>query len=379
MTGLQTTLIHGDDKTTRVPDVAPPINVATTYRYTNDPAKLVTAEELGEQEGWVACGNPIYSRESHPNSESAESILSELFGKPAVVYNSGLGAFNALLFHYTPKRLFFDKCYHGCHGIADLFTRYHALEQHGLTEEDLKSLQAGDLIHLETPVNPDGTSFDIEHYAEIAHAKGAFLSVDSTFAPFPLQDPFKFGADIVMHSGTKYFGGHSDLLAGVLVVKDSASRHKLLEDRIYLATNIANLDAYLLIRSLRTYELRIKQQSSNAEQLVKYLSDNQKKYKALTSISHSSLQTDEFVKKQLPNGYGPVFSIHVTDAEIAKTLPSRLKYFHHATSLGGVESLIEWRALSSTSTPKTLLRVSVGIENVEDLIKDFDQGLSSFN
>ncbi|GMM37366.1 putative cystathionine beta-lyase [Saccharomycopsis crataegensis] len=380
MAGSQTKLIHCDDETSRVPDVAPPINVAATFKYPEDPAKLVTAEEVESEEGWVANGSPIYSRISHPNSESAEALMTGFLGRPTVLYNTGLASFNALLFHYHPKRIFFDRCYHGCHGMANLMTRWGALEQHTLSDEDLdKYLQAGDLLHLETPVNPDGTSFDISYYAQKAHEKGAFLSVDSTFAPYPLQDPFAFGADVVMHSGTKYFGGHSDLLAGVLVVKDSKTRHQLLEDRIYLASNISNLDAFLLLRSLRTYELRIRQQSSNAEKLVKYLADKKGEYKVLDKISHSSLQTEAFVKKQLPNGFGPVFTIEVTDAEIARVFPSKLKYFHHATSLGGVESLIEWRALSNADAAKTILRISVGIENVEDLIEDFDQALRSFN
>lgn len=378
MPGITTDLIHLSDALSRVPDVVPPINVTTTFKHPDDPADLVAAVDKDPQE-WFN-GKPIYSRLSHPNSEATEVIFSKLFGHPSVVYNSGLGAFGALLTHYHPKRLFFDKCYHGCHGIADLASRWGALEQHGLSAEELEQyLQEGDLVHLETPVNPDGTSYDISYYAQIAHEKKAILSVDSTFAPYPLQDPFLFGADVVMHSATKYFGGHSDLLAGVLVVKDEETRAALLEDRVYLATNISNLDAYLLIRSLRTYELRIKQQSENAEKLVKYLYENKAKYPVLKEINHSSLQTEEFVKKQLPNGFGPVFSILLDSPDTAKVLPSKLKFFHHATSLGGVESLIEWRALSSSGTDKTLLRISVGIENIEDLIEDFSQALASYN
>lgn len=380
MTKFQTKLIHADEKTRRVSDVVQPINVSTTFSYDKNPDKLIPADQSGDVEGWVASGNPIYSRLSHPNSEAVEAIFDSIFDHPTVVYNSGLAAFNALLTHVNPKRLFFDKCYHGCHGVADIFTRTGGLKQHGLTEKDLKAhLQKGDLIHIETPVNPEGTSYDIEYFATIAHEKGAILSVDSTFAPFPLQDPFKFGADIVMHSATKFYGGHSDLLAGLLIVKDSNTRHQLLEDRIYLATNISNFDSFLLNRSLRTYDLRIRKQSENCEKLVKFLSDNVDQYNGiLTKVHHSSLQSEPFIKKQLPNGYGPVFSIIVKDVNVAKTLPSKLHYFYHATSLGGVESLIEWRALSSASTEKTLLRVSVGIENIDDLIADFDQALKSF-
>lgn len=228
-------------------------------------------------------------------------------------------------------------------------------------------------------MNPYGTSKDINYFAEKAHAKGAILSVDSTFAPVPLQDPFKFGADVVMHSATKYFGGHSDLLAGVLAVKDAKTKSALYEDRIYLGTNIGNLEAYLLLRSLRSYELRIKKQSENVLEVVTYLNANKDKYKVLSKIFHSSLQDEPFVKEQLPNGYNPVFSITLDTKEHAKHLPSRLKYFHHATSLGGLESLIEWRAMTDEHVDQALLRVSIGGEDSADLIADLEQALLSFN
>lgn len=376
MPGLQTKLVHGDDSVSRVSDVVAPINVTTTFKYSDDPSKYITADEITAEQAFLP-DYYVYSRVSHPNSIRIEELFESILGRPAVVYNGGVPAFNALLYHIHPKRIFFDQCYHGCRGAADLLTRFGALEQHGISEEDLENLQAGDLIHIESPVNPEGTSFDLAYYAKRAHDKGAFLSVDSTFAPFPLQDPFEFGADIVMHSATKYFAGHSDLLAGILVVKDQKQKLQLLTDRIYLGTNIGNLEAYLLIRSLRTYELRIRQQSANAEKLVKFLSDNLSRFDTLESVSHSSLQTEPFVKRQLPNGYNPTFSIKLTSADAAKALPSKLKYFHHATSLGGVESLIEWRALSDSKAPKNLLRISTGVETVEDLIADFEQALSN--
>lgn len=372
MTGISTNLIHSADKLSRVSDVIPPINVTTTFKYNEDYNKLVTAKD-SPKDGII--GNHIYSRLSHPNSETVEKLLESILDGNVVVYNSGLAAFFAALTYFNPKTIAIGRGYHGCHGIADLFTRIKGLKQIAL-EDDFSVLEKGDLVCLETPVNPDGKVFDIQHYAAKAHEKGAFLLVDSTFAPPPLQHPFEWGADIIMHSATKYLGGHSDLLAGCLVTKDINVKNQLVEDRIYLATNIGNLESYLLIRSLRTYELRLLQQSKNADEIVKFLVSNKHKYPHLAKVYHGSLQSEDYVKRQLPNGGSPVLSIDVDSEEYAKRLPSKLKYFHHATSLGGVESLIEWRALSDPTVHPTLLRISVGIENIEDLKSDLDQAFS---
>ena len=143
-------------------------------------------------------------------------------------------------------------------------------------------------------MNPYGTYFDITKYAAKAHDRGALLSVDATFAPPPLLNPFEFGADIVMHSATKFFGGHSDLLAGLLLVKDQAIKEKLLLDRLVLGTNIANLESSLLVRSLRTFELRVARQAKTAEIIVKFLNDNKDKFPQLdkpVSYTHLTLPT----------------------------------------------------------------------------------------
>lgn len=246
-----------------------------------------------------------------------------------------------------------------------------------------EDLQAGDVIFLETPLNPHGTAFDIDHYAKKAHSRGAFLIVDSTFGPPGIQDPFEWGADLVMHSGSKYFGGHSDLLCGVLVTKRLDWYTQLFGERLYLGNNMGNLEGWLGVRSLRTLELRVQRASQNTTNLVSFLhsaltesspaagSDAAAIQAVLSEIHHASLQQEAFVKKQMPHGYGPVFSISLKTAEYAKQFPSKLQFFHHATSLGGVESLIEWRAMSDSRVDQRLLRVSIGVENWEDLRDDF--------
>lgn len=245
-----------------------------------------------------------------------------------------------------------------------------------------EQLRAGDVILLETPVNPHGTAFCIEDYAKKAHSRGAHLIVDSTFAPPGLQDPFQWGADLVMHSGSKYFGGHSDMLCGVLATQNKDWHKSLVEDRLHLGSVMGNMEAWLGCRSLRTLEIRVQRQSQNATKLVSWLVNAQRKpnppsgsdeeavQAALDNVSHASLQDEPWLSKQMPNGFGPVFSIMMKQENMAKKLPSTLKFFDHATSLGGVESLIEWRTMSDAGVDRRLLRISVGLENWEDLKED---------
>lgn len=243
------------------------------------------------------------------------------------------------------------------------------------------------MILLETPVNPLGTAFSIEAYAQKAHSRGAYLIVDSAFAPPGLQDPFLWGADIVLHSGSKYFGGHSDMLCGVLGVKRAEWHRQLLEDRAALGHVMGNLESWLGVRSLRTLEVRVQRASQNSAKLISWLNDaltaasptpgseEEIVQKVLVKIYHASLQDEEWLKRQMPNGFGPVFAIVMKDERLAKTLPSKLSLFQHATSLGGVESLIEWRALSDSRVDRKLLRISVGLEDWQDLKMDL---LSAF-
>lgn len=248
-------------------------------------------------------------------------------------------------------------------------------------------LEAGDVVLLETPVNPQGTAFSIEAYAKKAHSRGAYLLVDSTFGPPGLQDPFQWGADIVLHSGSKYFGGHSDVLCGVLVTKREDWFKKLRDDRLFLGNVLGNMESWLGVRSLRTLELRVQRLSQNAGRLVSWLdkarhaenpakdSDEAVVQSLVQNIEHASLQKDDmsWLLKQMPNGFGPVFAITLTKENFARKFPSKLSFFHHATSLGGVESLIEWRAMTDETVDRRLLRVSIGLENWEDLKNDFVQ------
>lgn len=364
--------VHADDHHAHTADIASPIHLSSTYAYNSDPTKLKTINELVQAGSFHE--DIIYSRYNQPVVVRIEEVFSKLLDGHAVAYSSGLSAFHAAMIYYNPKNVFVGQAYHGCQKILEILNRNYGVKVHPL-DSDPELLQPGDVIHLESPVNPYGTAIDIEKYIKIAHSRGAFVILDSTFAPPPLQFPFEFGVDMILHSATKYFGGHSDLLAGVLVTKDPKIAQALHDDRNYIGTITASLESWLMLRSLRTYDLRIRKQVANAIKIVKYLDEHRADFPALKSITHASLQKEEFVKRQLPLGGGPVFSIEVASPEIAKVLPSKTNLFHHATSLGGVESLIEWRAMSDPFISNKLLRISIGVEDADDLIADLTQAL----
>ncbi|KAG9194020.1 cysteine-S-conjugate beta-lyase [Alternaria panax] len=395
--------VHADDRINIVTDVAPPIHTATTFRYPHDPAQLQPVPSEGE---FVDLQTPlIYSRLTSASTNRLETILAPLLYPEAtqeeldgqsglanhvVSYTSGLSAFHALLVNLVPKVIAISGGYHGCHGVIGLHKKMHGVKTVDLHADDAAwdaaGLGKGDLVHLETPLNPTGEAFEIAKYAERAHKRGAYLSVDATFAPPGLQDPFQWGADVVMHSGTKYIGGHSDMLCGILAVKkgeEGLKRAKTLRaERIFLGSVLGSLEGWLGVRSLRTLDLRVQRQSSSADKIVRWLQDaldgtGEGKdvavvQKVVEKLSHASLQTADYgwLKQQMPNGFGPVFSIYMKTPQLARTLPSKLRLFHHATSLGGVESLIEWRRMSDTEVDERLLRVSIGVESWEDLKAD---------
>ncbi|KAF3907596.1 hypothetical protein AA313_de0204112 [Arthrobotrys entomopaga] len=370
----QTSLVHADEFLNDVRDVAAPLHVSTTFRYPRDHTKLIAAREITNDN----TESHVYSRLTAPSTTRLEAILSEYLHGYALVYSSGLAAFHAALTHLNPKRISIGDCYHGCHGVANIHTRITGMQQLPL-DCPAEDLQPGDVIHLETPLNPTGEASDITYYAEKAHSRGAILMVDATFAPPPLQDPFLWGADVVMHSASKYVGGHSDMLGGVLVVRDLEMRWKMWEERVYLGGIMGSLEAWLGVRSSRTLELRVARQSENATRLVEWLSGElgsgggSAVKKVVERVRHASLQKEAFVRKQLTGGFGPVFAIEMRTDVLAKMLPSHLELFAHATSLGGVESLIEWRAMSDPTVSPKILRLSIGIENWEDLKNDLSQ------
>ncbi|KAF2247673.1 cystathionine gamma-synthase (O-succinylhomoserine (thiol)-lyase) [Trematosphaeria pertusa] len=396
-----TSAIHADDRINVLTDVAPAIHTSTTFRYPGNAADLQPVPSDAE---FVDLQTPlVYSRLASSNINRLETILAPLLYPAAeegeleelsnhvVSYSSGLSAFHALLVNEVPKVIAISGGYHGCHGVIGLHTKMHGMKTVGLHADDAAwdaaGLGNGDIVHLETPLNPTGEAYDIAKYAERAHKRGALLSVDATFGPPGLQDPFAWGADVVMHSGTKYIGGHSDMLCGILATnkgEEGLKRAKVLRaERIFLGSVLGSLEGWLGVRSLRTLDLRVRRQSSNATNLVAWLNDalNDKGNdaeivrKVLSKVTHASLQEKDmdWLKQQMPSGFGPVFAFYTHTSRQARQLPSLLRLFHHATSLGGVESLIEWRRMSDSDVDERLLRVSVGVESWEDLRDDLLQ------
>jgi cystathionine beta-lyase/cystathionine gamma-synthase len=287
----------------------------------------------------------VYSREASRNPTRLEAVLSTLLKAPCLTYSSGLAAIHAAFTLLNPKTVSIGEGYHGTHGVLEIHKRVSGCKELPL-DCKAEELSAGDLICLETPLNPSGIALNIAQYADKAHSRGAYLMVDSTFAPPPLQDPFQWGADVVMHSGTKYIGGHSDLLCGVLATKNKAWLTKLTEDRIFLGSVMGSLEGWLGVRSIRTLELRVQRQSQNAMDLVEALSGALSGHSVGTGLSqsdvdavkavvaevrHASLQHADktWLTKQMPVGYGPVFAVIMKSEGLAKRLPSKLHFFAH--------------------------------------------------
>ncbi|KAF5333063.1 hypothetical protein D9611_002167 [Ephemerocybe angulata] len=361
-----TDLIHGDTSVVGASrrEVAPSISVTTTFRAPKPEDQAIHADLLD-------LSNPtrhVYSRYTQDVSTRVEHILGKINHGYALTYSSGLSAAYAALVYFQPKRLAIRGGYHGCHATIDVYKKTRG---ENITLVDLDDeFQPGDLCWLETPVNPTGESRDIRYYADKVHKAGGKIIIDSTFGPPPLQYPFKFGADCVLHSGTKYFGGHSDLLAGVLVVKDKKDWDTLHTDRTYLGSMMGSLESWLLLRSLKTLHLRVPPAEVNTMALLGALSPKSgtPPFSRWTSVvSHP--------KTQMEGGYNATFSFKMKTPEYAAQLPHLLNYFVPATSLGGVESLIERRLDSDPGEDPALIRVSIGVEDLEDLKSDLRQGL----
>jgi cystathionine gamma-synthase len=236
------------------------------------------------------------------------------------------------------------------------------------------------VVWIETPVNPTWDVIDIAQAAEIAHAAGAVLAVDGTVASPVTTRALEYGADIVFHSATKYLNGHSDVVAGVLV---TAREDERWEDIKLVRTLTGGIlgphEAWLLLRGMRTLFLRFDQASTTALQLAQHFEGHPR----LQQVLYPGLETHPghaIARRQMTRGFGGMLSLLVKGgADEAKRIAGKTRLMVRATSLGGVESLIEHRASSEgprSAVPKNLLRLSIGIENCQDLIDDLEQSLA---
>jgi cystathionine gamma-synthase len=344
---LATLALHADDGIEPAPDVAPPIHLATTFAADND-------QHL------------VYGRNDQPTRRRLEAVLGALEGGHAAVYGSGLAAVQAVLIHLRPRRVAIGGGYHGTHAVLEQW------KPQGVQAVPLDAeLGRGDLLWLETPKNPTCEVADIAAAAQRAHAAGALLAVDSTFATPVLQQPLALGADFVMHSSTKFLAGHSDALGGVLAVAERERAERLRQERTVQGAVLGGLETWLTLRSLRTLELRVLRQSATAAELAGWL------HGKVPRVWHPSLphHPGHAAARTQMRGPGGVLAIELESEDRARRLPGRLRLFRDATSLGGVESLIEWRRRHDPSAPAGLLRISVGLESPRDLQEDLRAGL----
>ena len=359
--------------------VVPVITPSTCYRY----QEFATPREFD------------YARKANPSRRLVEETVAKLEGgTDAILTNCGMSAIHlvsvALL---TPDDLVVAP--HDCYGGS--YRLFNSLSQRGyfkakfVDQSDPVALKEAlslrpKLVLIETPSNPLLRVVDIQEISQQAHDVGALVLVDNTFMTPILQKPIELGADIVTHSCTKFLNGHSDLLAGILVFKDQ----QLATDVLWWANNIGTLtssfDSYLLLRGLRTLAARVTLQQANAQKVVEFLVNHPK----IAHVYHPSLSSNlghEIAKKQ-QKGFGSLLSFELAgDPEVMPKLLKALNIITLAQSLGGVESLIchpatmthsgiTAQARKTAGISDQLLRISVGLEDVNDLLGDLEQALA---
>ena len=354
--------------------VVPPIYTSTTYaRDGNYQPKL--------KENYVRNGNPTLW-------QTEETIAALEHGAEALLFASGMAAITTLT-ETIPQ---------GAHAVApdvmyygtrDWLKRLEGLGRISLTLFDARkpgSLSAAvvkgqtDLVWIETPLNPTWDVIDIAAAAEAAHSAGAILAVDATATAAVTTHPLKLGADIVFHSATKYLNGHSDVLAGVLVTREVNQRWRDVATlRTKMGAPLPPLECWLLMRGMRTLFVRYRQCSKNAATIARHFEAHPKIERVLYP-GLASHPAHDIAKRQMVDGFGGMISFLVRGGfDEAKLLCTRLRVIVPATSLGGVESLAEHRkSVEGPNSPvaDNLVRLSIGIEHVDDLIADLEQALA---
>jgi cystathionine gamma-synthase len=368
---LETIAVHaGAEIDPATGALAPPLHLSTTYEH--GPA----AEAIHQF---------LYIREKNPTQSRLEAALRDLEGgTAALVFSSGMAAAAALLQTLTPGShvVFSDDIYIDVRNLVRDFLPAWGLQS---TQGDLQNLQAlkaavrpnTKFVWIETPSNPLMKVLNISAIAEIAHQAGAQLLVDNTFASPILQRPLSLGADVVLHSTTKYCGGHSDVQGGCLVVKNRELLDKLFHVRDILGAVASPFNSWLILRGLRSLPCRMERHSANAAAVAAALMASP----CVETVYYPGLPSHpghDVARRQMKH-FGGMLSFLVRGGhEDALRVASRVKLFVNATSLGGAESLIEHRASSegkASNAPGNLLRLSIGLEHPDDLIEDLLQAL----
>ncbi|MCR5002475.1 MAG: PLP-dependent aspartate aminotransferase family protein [Lachnospiraceae bacterium] len=376
---IESKLIHGGidgDETTGA--VVVPIYQTSTYRQ----------DGLGKDRGWE------YSRTGNPTRAALEALIAELEeGKYGMAFASGLAAINTVLslFKQGDRLVVSDNIYGGTFRILDNVFSNFGITYEIVDTSDLKQVEDAitpevKAVYIETPANPLLTVTDIEAVSKIAKKAGKLVIVDNTFLTPYLQRPLSLGADIVIHSGTKYLGGHSDTISGFVAVKD-----KELADRLYYLQNaiggvLSPFDSFLVTRGIKTLGVRMDRHVENADKIARWL----EKSGYVEKIYYPGLESDPGyeVQKKQADGAGAMISFVLDKKYDYRKFFESLKLVTLAESLGGVESLVCHPAsMTHAAIPREvreevgivdeLIRLSVGIENVDDLIADLEQAIEA--
>jgi cystathionine gamma-synthase len=376
-TGLNTLCVHA----AHAPDsatgaVAEPIHLATTFERNAD--------------GTYPRGYS-YSREGTPNRIALEGCIAQLEGGAgAAAFASGLAANMAVLELLSAGDVLIasQEGYYGSVRQFTAFAQRRGAHIELVDHSDIAAVQAAlarrsgraRLLWIETPTNPLLNVVDLQQLAALGHDSGALVVCDNTFATPVCQRPFAFGVDMVVHSATKYLGGHSDVLSGVVAVREPGALLERLHEWQHVAgAALAPFDCWLLRRSLATLALRVRTQCAGALAVAGFLAQHPK----VEQVFYPGLREHRghaIAARQMPGGFGGMLSMCIEGGkEAAMRVAARARLFTRATSLGGVESLIEHRASiegPGTRVPGNLLRLSIGIEEPEDLIEDLRQALA---
>ncbi|MBP6502992.1 MAG: PLP-dependent transferase [Rhodoferax sp.] len=359
------------DETTRA--ITPPIHVSSTY--------------LRDEDNQYRSGR-VYARADNPAFDQAQAVITQLEnGADSMLFASGMAAATAVFQALSPgDHVLAPKVmYWSLRNWLLNFATHWGLKVELVDMSDPKAVQAAivagktRLVWIETPANPLWTITDIAATAAIAHAAGAVLAVDSTVASPVLTRPLDLGADIVMHAATKYLNGHSDLIAGVLVTRENnALWQRIRSVRAQLGGTLGSFEAWLLLRGMRTLYLRVRAASASAQRVAEHFHG----HALVSEVLYPGLpgaQGHAVAARQMDGGFGGMLSIRARGGEAAAiTTAAKVALWKRATSLGGTESLIEHRASVEgvgSPVPTDLLRLSVGIEDAQDLIDDLEQAL----
>lgn len=371
---FETLAVHaGGEPDKETGALSPPIHLATTFEH--GPA--------GERRAGYE-----YLREGNPTQDRLEQMLSGLErGEAALAFASGQAAMTAALQSLPggAEILVPDDCYTGLRVLCGEFLPEKNIVARAVDMGDLAQVRAAcnqrtKLLWAETPSNPRLKVADIAGLAAIAHEYGALLACDNTFATPALQQPLTLGADLVMHSTTKYFGGHSDVLGGALVFARNDAFFATVAHRRHITGAILSpFNAWLILRGARSLPARMAWHCRNAREISAFLAQHE----AIEAVNYPGLATHpgHDVAANQMRDFGGMMSFQVIGGrEAALRVAGRLKLIRNATSLGGSESLIEHRASvegPNPVSPQNLLRFSVGLEHAEDLIEDLRQALAS--